>query len=121
MAVFEFDDFAAVDADEVVVIGVVNEVGVVGGLSVAEVNFVNEVGFGKEGEGSVDGGPGGFGAGGAKTVEELVGGEVFVGGKDDFEDFITLGSLAEAFFADELVESLSDFGVHSLEMLRDFG
>ena len=56
MAVFEFDDFSTIDTDEVIVVGVLAKVGVVGGLTVTEVNFVDEVGFDKEGEGAVDGG-----------------------------------------------------------------
>lgn len=120
MGVFEFDNLAAIDADEVVVVGVGDEVRVVGGLAVAEFDFVDEAGFHEEAEGAVNGGAGGLGAGGAETVEEFVGGEVFVGGEDDFEDFIALGSLAQSLFADEIIQSVADSGVHvgeSVEIL----
>lgn len=112
MVVFEFDDFATVDADEVVVVGVVEEVWVVGGLSVAEFYFADEVGFYEEAEGAVDGGAGGFGAGGAEAVEEFIRGEVFVGGEDDFEDFVSLGGLTEAFFLDKIIKTSTNFWVH---------
>jgi len=45
VAVFKFYDLPAVHADEVVMSGAVAEVRVVGGLAVAEIDFVNEVGL----------------------------------------------------------------------------
>lgn len=56
--VFKLDDFSAIDADKVVVGGAVEEVRVVGGLAVAELDFVNESGFVEQGESTVDGGSG---------------------------------------------------------------
>lgn len=84
VVVLEFDHFSAVDADKVVVIWVIEEIGVVGRLSIAEVDFLDEVGFDKESEGAVNGGAGGAGAFAAKAVEEFIGSEVFIGGEDDF-------------------------------------
>ena len=59
VGVLEFDDVVAVDADEVVVVWVVDEVGVVVFLVAAEVDFVEEASFGEEGECAVEGGAGG--------------------------------------------------------------
>lgn len=117
VAVFKLDDFAAIDTDEMVVGGAVEEVGVVGGLAVAEFNFVNEVGLGEKGQGAVNGGAGGPGTGGAKTVEEVVGSEVFVSGEDDFDDFIPLRGLPESLFADEIIQSCADPFFHRGERI----
>ena len=93
VVVFKLDDFSAIDADEVVVGGAVEEVRVVGGLAVAELDFVNEPGFIEEGKSAVNGGAGGCRSGGAEAVEELFRGEMFVGSKDDLDDLIALGGL----------------------------
>ena len=114
VAVFELDDFAAVDTDEVVVVGMIEEVRVVGGLSVAELDLVDEVGFDEEGEGAVNGGAGGFGTSGTESVEEVIGREVLVGGKDDFEDLIPLEGLSESLLLDEGVQSFANRCVHDL-------
>lgn len=117
VAVFKLHDFAAIDTDEMVVGGAVEEVGVVGRLAVAQFDFVNEVGLGEESQGAVNGGAGGAGAGGAKTVEEFVGGEVFVGGEDDFDDFIPLRGLPEPLFADKIIQSCADPFFHRYERI----
>ena len=117
MGVLELDHFSAIDTDEVVVVGVVDKVGVVGGLAIAEFDFVDEVGFHKEAKGAVDGGAGGLGTGGAKAFEKFVGREVLVGREDDFEDFIPLGSLSQSFFSDEIIQSVANHIVHDLAIL----
>lgn len=58
VAVLKFDNFAAINADEVVVVRVGGEVGVVGGLAVAQFDFVDEICFDEEGKGAVNGGTG---------------------------------------------------------------
>lgn len=103
VAVFKLDDFPAINTDEVVVGGTVEEVRVVGGLAVAELDFVNEMGLGEEGQSPVNSGAGGTGARGAKAFEEVVGSEMFIGCKDDFDNFIPLWSLSQPLFADEII------------------
>lgn len=56
MTVFEFDDLAAINTDEVVVGGAVVEVRVIGCLAITEVDFLNEIGFIEKREGAIDGG-----------------------------------------------------------------
>jgi len=90
MVVFKLDDLSTIDTNEVVVVGVIDEIGIISGLSIAEFDLVDEVGFNEEGEGAVNGGAGGLGASGAKPVEEFVGSKVFVSREDDLEDFIPL-------------------------------
>ncbi|MFT6864433.1 MAG: hypothetical protein ACJAVK_002998 [Akkermansiaceae bacterium] len=121
VGVLELDHFSAIDTDEVVVVGVVNEVGIVGGLAIAEFDFVDEVCFHEEPEGAVDGGAGGLGTSGAKAFEEFVGREVLVGGEDDFEDFIPLRSLSQSFLADEIIQSVANHIVHDVAILGVLG
>lgn len=94
VVVFEFEHFATIDADEVIVGGTVEKVGVVGGLAVAEVDLVQEVGFGEEGQGPVDGGTGGGGAHFAEALEEFLGSEVFIGVENELHNGIALRGLA---------------------------
>lgn len=101
--VFKFDDFSAIDADKVVVCRAIEEVRVVGGLAVAELDFVNESGFVEQGESAVDGGSGSCRSCRTEAVEELFRSEMFVGSKDDVDDFIALRGLPKTFFNDELV------------------
>jgi hypothetical protein len=121
VGVLEFDDAAAVDADEVVVGGFVDEVGVVGGLVVAEVDFAEEVGFDEQAEGAVDGGAGGVGVGFADAVEEFLGGEVFVLGEGGAGDALALGGSPQAFAADEFVQLLLNRFVHGVRMFGRVG
>lgn len=112
MVVFELEDFAAINTDEVIVGGAVEEVGVVGGLAVAEVDLVEEVGFSQEREGAIEGGAGGGGALFAKALEEFLCCEVFVGGENELHDGVTLGGLSETFGANERIEFFANGGWH---------
>ena len=58
VVVFKLDDLSAINTDEMIVGRAVEEVGVVGLLAVAELDFVNEFGFVEQGESAVDGGSG---------------------------------------------------------------
>ena len=110
--VFELEDFAAINANEVIVGGAVEKIGVVGGLPVPEVNLVKEVGLGEEREGAVKGGAGGGGALFAKAFKEFLGGEVLIRCEDQLHDSVALGGLAETFGADERVEFFANSGRH---------
>ena len=120
-AVLELDDLAAVDADEMVVGGVVEEVGVVGGLAVAEVDFLEEAGLGEEAEGAVEGGAGAAGLLAAEAVPEFVGGEVLIGGEDGLHEGLALGSVAQALVLDKGIQSVSHLGGHGGTMNRECG
>lgn len=93
--------------------GFVDEVGVVGGLVVAEVDFAEEVGFDEEAEGAVDGGARGVRVGAADAVEEFFGGEVFVFCEDGSDDAITLRRPSQAFAADEFLQTFANRLVHA--------
>lgn len=55
--ILKFDDAIAVDADEVIVLGFVEEIGVVIRLFAAEIDVPEQSTFDHEAEGAVDGGP----------------------------------------------------------------
>jgi len=110
--IFELDDLAAIDADEVVVGWAVEKIWVVGGLAVTEVDFLDECRFDEEAESAVNGGAGGLQLAAADAVPELVGGEMVVRGKNEGEDGVSLWGLPEAFLADEVIKSLADLLVH---------
>lgn len=57
VVVLELDDFPAVDTDEVIVRWLVEKVGIVGRLAVAQVDFLEEPSLGQERKGAIDGGP----------------------------------------------------------------
>lgn len=97
VVIFEFGHFATINADEVVVGGPVGEVGIVGGVSVAEVNLLQQLRFGEERKCAIEGCAGGIDSSLAETLEEFVGCEVFVGGKDDLHNRITLARLTKTF------------------------
>ena len=112
MFVFKLDYFSAIDADKVIVSGAVEEVGVVGRLAVAELDFVNEFGFVEQGESAVDGGSGSCRTSRTEAVEELFRSKMLVGSKDDVDDFIALRGLSKTFFTDELIEPFPDAFFH---------
>ena len=121
VTILEFHDFSAIDTNEVIVVGMVDEVRVVGGLAVPEFNSMNEVGFHQEGQGAVNSGAGSFGAGGAEALKKFVRREVLVGSEDDFEDFVPLGSLSESLFSDEIIQSFTNISVHCSNTLGILG
>lgn len=58
VGVIEFDDFLTIDADEVIVVGAFDEVGVVDSFFASEVNFFEEPAFHEERERAIDSCPG---------------------------------------------------------------
>lgn len=110
--VFKFQNFAAIDADEVVVGRAVEKVRVVSRLAVAKVDLVKEVGLGQEGEGTIEGSARGGRALFAKAFEQLFGREVILGGKNELHDGIALGGLPKTFGADEGIEFFANCGRH---------
>jgi hypothetical protein len=114
--VLELDDLAAVDANEVVVGRAVEEVGIVGGLAVAKIDFLEEGGLGEEGESAVEGGSGGAGVRSAEAFPKLVGAEVLVSGKNRVNDGVALAGLAQSLLFDEGVEALPDLRGHGRSM-----
>jgi hypothetical protein len=119
--VFELDDFAAVDADEVIVIGVIDEIGVVVFLIAAEVDFPEEAGGDEEGDGAIDGGAGGGGIDLAGHFPEFFGGVVFGGAEGGFDDDLALGGLAKAPGFYEVIDSFFDARIHGREKERGRG
>ena len=116
MGIFEFDDFVAVHADEVVVGGAFDEIGVVDFGIGAEVEFTKEAAFDEEWECAIDGGAGDGGVDGAGALEEFFSAEVVGVCKGSFDDSGALGGISEATFCEEFLEVAADFcqelGIH---------
>ena len=54
--IFKLDDAVAVQTDEVIVLGFVQEIGVVVGLVATEIDMAQQAALDHEGEGAIDGG-----------------------------------------------------------------
>jgi len=112
MGIFELDDPPAVDTDEVIVRGFVEEVGVVGGLIITEIDFTEQVCFDQQTKCAVNGGAGGFGIEFSGAIKEFIGCEMFVFGERGLDDGFTLPGPAKALAADEFVKSFLNGSVH---------
>lgn len=113
--VFEFDNFSAIDADEVVVGGFVDEVGVVGFLISAEVDFAQQAGFEEDFDGAIDRGAGGGEVFAACALVEFFVGKVLILGKDESHDCFALGRAAHFFLTNECVELIDNGVLHEWE------
>jgi len=111
--VFEFNHLAAVDADEMIVIGGFEKVGVVNALVAAEVDLAQEAAFDKKRNGAINGGSRSFWVDPASFFEKLFSGEMIIPGKGGFHNDIALRSSAQPALLDEGVEAFFDFCVHS--------
>ena len=110
--VFKLDDTVAVDADEVVVLGFVEEIGVVVGLVAPEIDVAEKTTFDHEGKGPIDGGAGDGAIHGADTVEEFFRIKMFVRGEHRVHNDLALAGAAQTFAGKVVIESLGDLGVH---------
>ncbi len=116
VGVLELDDFAAVDADEVIVARAFVEIRIVGGLVATEVDFVEQAGFDEQGDGAVDGGAGGVDVLFSDALEEFLGGEMFLGGEGKADDRIALRRASEPLLANKVVEFVEDRVVHGCRL-----
>ena len=112
----ELDDFSTVDADEVCVVGVVVEVGVVVFEVAAEVDLAKQSGIDEQGDGAVNGGARGAGVDGFGFGEQIFCGEVLVSGERCLEDDFSLVGLAQVFALQKGIEAFFDFWVHECAM-----
>ena len=115
--VLEFDDFAAVDADEVVVIRVLEEIRIVVLLLTPKVDFAQEASLDEEGKSSVKGGARSLGIDFPGHVPELVSRKVLLGAEGGLDDHIPLSRSPEALRLHERVDLFQDRGIHSGEMM----
>ena len=111
--IFELDDFAAIDADEMVVGRFVDEVGVESFLVAAEVNFAEQSGIDEEFDGAVDGGSGGGKVLALGALEEFFGGKVFVLGESELDDRFALLGVAHTFLPYVCIELVDNFIFHA--------
>ena len=80
--VFELNDLAAVNTDQVVVGWAVDKIGIVGFLVISKINFMKQSGLNEERNGAIHGCTRGVsirGSGLAKPFPEFIGGEMLIG------------------------------------------
>ena len=116
MVILEFYYFSAVYADEVIVGGFFEEVWIVSGLPVAEVDFLKKLRLCQEGEGPVEGSSRCAGFGPPQLLPQFVCRKVLVALKNDVYDSIALRSLPEAFRPDESIKLLLNLCQHTFIM-----
>jgi hypothetical protein len=92
--IVKFDDFAAVDTDEVTMPRVIGEIGVVEGGGLAEIDLAKESCTHKKSECAINGGAGNLGVLAAGTGEKGFCAKVLAIAKGDFGDRFALGSKA---------------------------
>jgi len=88
--IVKFDDFAAVDTDEVTMPGVIGEIGVVEGGGLAEIDLTKESCPHKKSESAIDGSAGNFRVLAAGASEERFCAKVLAIAKGDFSNRFAL-------------------------------
>jgi len=99
--ILEFNDLAAIDADEVIVTGLFEVIRVVGLQVTTQIDFLDQSGFNQQGDGPVDGGPGGIQVVLSHAVEELLGGEMVIRGEGQAHNRVPLGGAAQSLLPNE--------------------
>ena len=113
MRVLELHDPAAIDADQMIVRGLVEEVGIVGRLVVAKINFAQQVRLYQQAQRAINRGTRSLGIEFPGAVEQLICSEMLVFGESRLDDGIALTGPAQSFAPDEIVEPFLDAAVHS--------
>ena len=121
MLVFELDDFIAVNADEMVVVGVFVIVGVVDFMVATKVQLFEDSTFDEELQSAVDRGAGDGGVDIFGQEEEFFGGVMIGGAEGGDDDGVALGGFAEAFGEDKGVEPSLNSGRHRRKVSDDGG
>ena len=88
--IVKFNDFTAVDADEVAMPWVISKIGVVEGGGLAEIDLTKESCANKKSECAIDGGTGNFRVLAAGTGEKRFGAKVLAIAKGDFSNRFAL-------------------------------
>lgn len=94
-----------------VVVGAVDEVGIIDGLIPAEVDFPQQLGFHQQREGPVECGSGGGLIELAGHLPKFVGREVLVGSQSCLDDHFTLPGAPQSFGIDEGIDAFLDFWI----------
>ena len=112
MGILKLHDTSAIDANEVIVRGLVEKVGVVGGLVVSEIDFTKQIRFDQKTERAIDSGARGFRIEFSGTIKEFICREMFVFGECGLDDGFTLAGSAQPLAADKFVKSFLNICVH---------
>ena len=110
--IFKFDYAITIEADQVIVLGLVEEIGIVIGLVPAKVHDAEEVALLQEAEGAVNSSAGDGTINFADHIQELLGVKMSVCSKSCLDDDIPLPGISQALRCDVLAESFFDSCVH---------
>lgn len=110
--VLKLNDAITIEADEVIVLGLVEEIGVVVCLIATELHDAQEIAFLKEAEGAVNGGAGDGAVNFPDHVQQFICIEVAIRGKGCLDDNIPLSGVSQALGGKVLAESFIDSCVH---------
>jgi len=110
--VFKLDDFSTVDAHKVIVRWLVQEVRVIGGLVIAQIDLPQQSCLHQQAKRAVNGGTGSFGIHFPDPVIQLIRSEMFILGEGGFYNHITLTRPAQTLAADEFVKPLLNAFLH---------
>ena len=114
MLVLKLHHPVTIQADEVVVLRFVEEIGVVVDLIASEVHLPQQPALHEEGQRPIDGGPGNGAVDLPGFVEEFLGLEVLVTGEGCLHNHIPLLGPPQALAGEVCVEALSDPFVHEV-------
>ena len=103
---FELDNFFAVLADDMAVVGVLGVVWIVELVILAEVHFPHQSTFGEQGKGAIDGGSGNGLVAFPGPFQQLFRSEMFVCAEDRVHDGLPLGGGAQPLSSQKLHEFL---------------
>lgn len=117
--IFKLDHLVAIGADEVIVLGLLQEVRVVVSLIATEVDLVQELALHQQGEGAINGGTADGAVELARHLQQFFRSEVFGGRESGLNDDLTLLRPAQPLAGQIAVETFADFGINHARMVRE--
>lgn len=106
LVALELDDFFAVVADDMTVVGMLGVVGVVELIILAEIHFADEAAFSQQGQGAIDGGAGDGFVFLTRPFEQLFRGEMLFRAEHRVHNGLALRSDAQVFVGEEVQKLL---------------
>ncbi len=110
--VLELQHTVAVEADEMVVLGFIEEIGVVVGLVSPQIDFTQQPAFHQKGQGAVNSGSGDCAVEPAGFFQKFLGLEMLVCSESGFDDDIALFGAAQTLSGQMFVQALGNSFVH---------
>ena len=119
--VLKLNHSITIEADQMVVLGLVEDIGVVVGLVAAQIDLAQQSAFHQQGEGTIDGGPRNGAVELARLFQQFLRFEVVISGKSSLDNDIPLLGAAQSLASQVCFQALSDTFVHVEERLATAG